>query len=128
MVAPTPVSALLHAVAVVKAGVFTIMKVAVYVFGIELVSTLDAAYWLSLLAGFTTIRDLGTEGAAFADVALRDAIAGAERLEHPRPRPGVEPAVEHRGAFASPAKQRARISGARKSCIRSVTRYPAMPN
>jgi multicomponent Na+:H+ antiporter subunit D len=55
MVAPTPVSALLHAVAVVKAGVFTIMKVAVYVFGIELVSTLDAAYWLSLLAGFTII-------------------------------------------------------------------------
>jgi imidazolonepropionase-like amidohydrolase len=26
-------------------------------------------------AGFTTIRDLGTEGAGFADVALRDAIA-----------------------------------------------------
>ena len=33
MVAPTPVSALLHAVAVVKAGVFTIVKVVVYVFG-----------------------------------------------------------------------------------------------
>ena len=29
MVAPTPVSALLHAVAVVKAGVFTILKVIV---------------------------------------------------------------------------------------------------
>jgi imidazolonepropionase-like amidohydrolase len=29
----------------------------------------------TLEAGFTTIRDLGTEGAAFADVALRDAIA-----------------------------------------------------
>jgi len=28
----------------------------------------------TLLSGFTTIRDLGTEGAAFADVALRDAI------------------------------------------------------
>ena len=35
MVAPTPVSALLHAVAVVKAGVFTITKVIVYVFGID---------------------------------------------------------------------------------------------
>ena len=55
MVAPTPVSALLHAVAVVKAGVFTITKVAVYVFGIDLISTLDAAYWLSLLAGFTIL-------------------------------------------------------------------------
>ena len=35
MVAPTPVSALLHAVAVVKAGVFSILKVIVYVFGVE---------------------------------------------------------------------------------------------
>ena len=33
MVAPTPVSALLHAVAVVKAGVFAVVKVVVYVFG-----------------------------------------------------------------------------------------------
>ncbi|MDB1135541.1 proton-conducting transporter membrane subunit [Candidatus Anaplasma sp. TIGMIC] len=33
MVAPTPVSALLHAVAVVKSGVFTIIKVTVCVFG-----------------------------------------------------------------------------------------------
>ena len=29
----------------------------------------------TLEAGFTTLRDLGTEGAAFADVALRDAVA-----------------------------------------------------
>jgi len=33
MVAPTPVSALLHAVAVVKAGVFTMLKVVVFTFG-----------------------------------------------------------------------------------------------
>ena len=39
MVAPTPVSALLHAVAVVKAGVFCVLKVVVYVFGIELLET-----------------------------------------------------------------------------------------
>ena len=38
MVAPTPVSALLHAVAVVKAGVFSILKIVVYVFGIKTVS------------------------------------------------------------------------------------------
>ena len=37
MVAPTPVSALLHAVAVVKVGVFSILKVVVYIFGIDLV-------------------------------------------------------------------------------------------
>lgn len=30
----------------------------------------------TLESGFTTLRDLGTEGAGFADVALRDAIAG----------------------------------------------------
>ena len=35
MVAPTPVSALLHAVAVVKAGVFCVLKITVYVFGID---------------------------------------------------------------------------------------------
>jgi len=35
MVAPTPVSALLHAVAVVKAGVFSVVKVVVYVFGLD---------------------------------------------------------------------------------------------
>ncbi len=35
MVAPAPVSALLHAVAVVKAGVFTLIKVVVYIFGTE---------------------------------------------------------------------------------------------
>jgi multicomponent Na+:H+ antiporter subunit D len=35
MVAPTPVSALLHAVAVVKAGVFAVVKVIVYVFGVD---------------------------------------------------------------------------------------------
>jgi imidazolonepropionase-like amidohydrolase len=29
----------------------------------------------TLEAGFTTVRDLGTEGAGFADVALRDAVA-----------------------------------------------------
>lgn len=55
MVAPTPVSALLHAVAVVKAGVFTVLKVAVYIFGVDLIATLDSAYWLSLLAGFTIL-------------------------------------------------------------------------
>ena len=38
MVAPTPVSALLHAVAVVKAGVFTIVKVIVLIFGIDLLN------------------------------------------------------------------------------------------
>ena len=46
MVAPTPVSALLHAVAVVKAGVFTILKVVIYIFGIDFLSTTGASEWL----------------------------------------------------------------------------------
>lgn len=53
MVAPTPVSALLHAVAVVKAGVFSIVKVVVYVFGIGFGA--EAFAWLPWVAGFTII-------------------------------------------------------------------------
>jgi multicomponent Na+:H+ antiporter subunit D len=55
MVAPTPVSALLHAVAVVKAGVFTVLKVIVYVFGIDLLAATDAGRWLTWVAAFTLI-------------------------------------------------------------------------
>jgi multicomponent Na+:H+ antiporter subunit D len=55
MVAPTPVSALLHAVAVVKAGVFTVLKVIVYVFGVDLLATTGAGDWLVYVAGFTVI-------------------------------------------------------------------------
>ncbi|MEJ2204879.1 MAG: proton-conducting transporter membrane subunit [Gemmatimonadota bacterium] len=55
MVAPTPVSALLHAVAVVKAGVFTILKISVYVFGLDLMGSLAAATWLAWVAAATII-------------------------------------------------------------------------
>ena len=51
MVAPTPVSALLHAVAVVKAGVFTMLKVGVYIFGIDFLGQTGASQWLAWLAG-----------------------------------------------------------------------------
>ena len=55
MVAPTPVSALLHAVAVVKAGVFSIVKVVVYVFGIETLASAGTTDWLLWVAGATVI-------------------------------------------------------------------------
>ncbi len=55
MVAPTPVSALLHAVAVVKAGVFTILKVVVYLFGIDLIGQLAVADWLAAMAALTIL-------------------------------------------------------------------------
>ncbi len=55
MVAPTPVSALLHAVAVVKAGDFAVVKVIVYVFGVDTLSGVGAAEWLPAVAGFTIL-------------------------------------------------------------------------
>jgi len=55
MVAPTPVSALLHAVAVVKAGVFAILKVSIYVFGIDLLSATPATDVILGVACFTMV-------------------------------------------------------------------------
>jgi multicomponent Na+:H+ antiporter subunit D len=55
MVAPTPVSALLHAVAVVKAGVFTMLKVGIYIFGIDFLAETGASEWLMWLAAYTII-------------------------------------------------------------------------
>ncbi len=55
MVAPTPVSALLHAVAVVKAGVFTVVKVSVYIFGVDYLRELAMADVALYLAGFTIL-------------------------------------------------------------------------
>ncbi|MEM1162904.1 MAG: proton-conducting transporter membrane subunit, partial [Pseudomonadota bacterium] len=55
MVAPTPVSALLHAVAVVKAGVFCVVKVTVYVFGLDLLAETGASDPIAYIAGGTVV-------------------------------------------------------------------------
>lgn len=55
MVAPTPVSALLHAVAVVKAGVFAVLKISIYIFGLDLLDRTGASFWLAYVAGATII-------------------------------------------------------------------------
>ena len=55
MVAPTPVSGLLHAVAVVKSGVFGIARVVLDVFGPDLVADLGVGAILAAVAAFTLV-------------------------------------------------------------------------
>ncbi len=55
MVAPAPVSALLHAVAVVKAGAFGIVRVVYEVYGIEFAQTLALLLPLAIAASITII-------------------------------------------------------------------------
>ncbi|MEM6414982.1 MAG: proton-conducting transporter membrane subunit [Pseudomonadota bacterium] len=55
MVAPTPVSAFLHAVAVVKAGVFSVLKIVIYIFGIEFMVDTGAGTLYLWIAGISII-------------------------------------------------------------------------
>jgi len=55
MVAPTPVSALLHAVAVVKAGVFSVLKICVYIFGADFLTQVPAREVLMYVAAATLL-------------------------------------------------------------------------
>ena len=55
MVAPTPVSALLHAVAVVKAGAFCVLRLIGFVFGPALLAEIGCADVLAWVAAFTII-------------------------------------------------------------------------
>ncbi|MDG6256661.1 MAG: proton-conducting transporter membrane subunit [Methanomicrobiaceae archaeon] len=55
MIAPTPVSAFLHAVAVVTAGVFGIVRVAGWVFGMTLMASLGLGVVLAVIASFTIV-------------------------------------------------------------------------
>ncbi len=55
MVAPTPVSALLHAVAVVKVGVFCTTRSMLYVFGVDTMSRLNLGIPTAYFVGFTVI-------------------------------------------------------------------------
>ncbi len=55
MVAPTPVSALLHAVAVVKVGVFSVVRVLTGVFGINLLISFDFGPFIIFVASATIL-------------------------------------------------------------------------
>jgi NADH:ubiquinone oxidoreductase subunit 5 (subunit L)/multisubunit Na+/H+ antiporter MnhA subunit len=90
MVAPAPVSALLHAVAVVKAGAFGIVRVVYDVFGIEFASQLGLLAPLAAVAAVTiiygSVRALSQDGLkkrlAFSTVSQVSYIA----LGHQYPR------------------------------------------
>tara|TARA_R110000851_G_scaffold91704_2_gene200166 strand:+ start:24916 stop:26409 length:1494 start_codon:yes stop_codon:yes gene_type:complete len=69
MVAPAPVSALLHAVAVVKAGAFGIIRVVYEVYGIEFANSLGLTLPLATLAAATIIY--GSLRALFQDELKR---------------------------------------------------------
>ncbi|PKO35473.1 MAG: proton-conducting membrane transporter [Betaproteobacteria bacterium HGW-Betaproteobacteria-7] len=55
MVAPAPVSALLHAVAVVKAGAFGVVRIVYEIYGIEFVQTLGVLLPLAVIAAITIL-------------------------------------------------------------------------
>jgi multicomponent Na+:H+ antiporter subunit D len=72
MVAPTPVSALLHAVAVVKAGVFGLARAVGFIIGPELLQDMGAS---GILAGFAAVTILLASLLAFYQDNLKLRLA-----------------------------------------------------
>lgn len=72
MVAPTPVSALLHAVAVVNVGTFSVVRLVLDVFGVDLMRHLDLGIYTAVFASITI---LGASAYALAQDNLKMRLA-----------------------------------------------------
>jgi len=72
MVAPTPVSALLHAVAVVKVGVFSIVRIVTGIYGVDLLSDLHIG---PIAAGIAAITILAGSLIAMSQNELKRLLA-----------------------------------------------------
>jgi multicomponent Na+:H+ antiporter subunit D len=91
MVAPTPVSALLHAVAVVKAGVFSLVKVTVYIVGVDQLRAYAQGDWLVYVAGASIViasfialfQDNLKRRLAYSTVSQLSYVTMAVALLHP---------------------------------------------
>lgn len=81
MVAPAPVSALLHAVAVVKAGAFGVVRVVYDVYGIEFAAELGLLLPLAIVAGFTIIYG-SVRALAQDDLKRRLAYSTVSQVAH----------------------------------------------
>ncbi len=105
MVAPAPVSALLHAVAVVKAGAYGIVRVIHDVYGVELALDLGVLTPVAIAAGVTIVygsvralpqRDLKRR-LAFSTVSQVSYIALGAALAHPLATVGAVVHLVHQG-------------------------------
>jgi multicomponent Na+:H+ antiporter subunit D len=105
MVAPAPVSALLHAVAVVKAGAFGVVRLLHSLFGIEAATQIGAAGAVAGLAAFTivygSVRALGQDDLkrllAFSTVSQLSYIALGAALISPTAQIGGLAHLVHQG-------------------------------
>ncbi|TVQ55072.1 MAG: monovalent cation/H+ antiporter subunit D family protein [Rhodobacteraceae bacterium] len=105
MVAPAPVSALLHAVAVVKAGAFGVVRVVYDVFGVTLADALGVLPWLGAAAAITivwgSVLALGQDDLkrrlAYSTVSQVSYIALGASLAHPAAAVGAILHLIHQG-------------------------------